>query len=292
MIEIANPFSPIETLNIDAAKNAGVEILLKREDLSHPFISGNKWRKLKYYLIDARLQQKSILATFGGAYSNHLLATACAGAKYGFKSIGFVRGNKVSNHMLQLCKLFGMDLYFVSYADYAKHKLEIAKKQLLHVLNEVYFINEGGSGLLGEKGVSEIIDEVKNKTDVLFCAIGTGSTFAGLLHGVNKQKLNIQLHGILVLKGMEESLEHRFKSYGLNYTLHNQYNFGGYAKVNPVLKTFVQEMAANTGVLFDYVYEAKMMYGLIDLIKQGCFKQGTRIMALHNGGTLSMLSML
>ncbi len=291
-MEIANPFSPIEPLNIGIAKKAGIEILLKREDLSHPFISGNKWRKLKYYLIDARLQQKSILATFGGAYSNHLLATACAAAKYGFKSIGFVRGNEVSNHMLQLCKLFGMDLFFLSRTDYANHKMEIATKQLMQVFNEVYFINEGGSGLLGEKGVAEIINEVKSQADVLFCAIGTGSTFAGLLQGVNNHGLPMQLHGIPVLKGMEEAFQKQFNSYGLNYCLHHQYHFGGYAKTNDALKAFVQEMAENTGILFDYVYEAKMMYGLLDLIKQGYFKQGTRIMALHNGGTLGMLSML
>lgn len=291
-MQIANPYAPLQLLSLPETKQAGVELWLKREDLSHPFISGNKWRKLKYHLLNARQKQKNILVTFGGAYSNHLLATACAAASYGFKAVGFVRGDEVTNHLLQLCKLFGMTLYFVNRTDYANNKEGYVQMQLKHQLNDLYVIQEGGSGTLGEIGVAELVNELDANTNVVCCAIGTGSTFAGLLKGVHSNKLPFQLHGIPVLKGLTNQLHQQFQSYQTPYVLHDQYHFGGYAKTNAILHEFVARMASETGVLFDYVYEAKMMFGLLDLIQQGYFKQGTRIVALHNGGTLGIISML
>jgi len=285
---IKNPYAPIEAINFNEINKRDVQLFVKREDLSHPYISGNKWRKLKYNIIEAEKLNKSVLVTFGGPYSNHLLATAAAAAKYNFKSVGFVKGETVSNPLLNLCKVFGMEIYFVERETYKYNKKEYALK-VLNAANNCFIIDEGGLGELGEKGVAELIDELTEPYSHLFCSVGTGSTFKGLYNGLYKNHLLTKLYGVFVIKGVI-TLPNYCKNLDADrYRLINNYHFGGYAKVNSNLLNFTQYFASNTGILLDYVYEAKMMYALFDLIKNDYFNKGDRILALHNGGLAGML---
>jgi 1-aminocyclopropane-1-carboxylate deaminase len=288
-IHIHKPYAPIEKLELDIAVKKNIQVYLKREDYSHPFISGNKWRKLKYHLLEAERQEKRQLVSFGGAYSNHLLATAAAAAKYKFNSYAFVRGEKVDNQVLKLCALFGMHIHFVSRTAYQN------KEELYHTYfgsnPNAFYIPEGGSGELGEKGVSEIMQEPEMQTfDVILASVGTGGTLKGLIKGVAENKLNSQVHGIVVLKGAEQMKEEYAHFNSNSYQLHFQYHGGGYAKHTAELVTFQNKFASQTGILLDLVYEAKMMWALINLIEADYFKPGTKLCALHNGGTVGILS--
>src|SRR5690606_2861967 len=191
--------SPVEPLDFQLFNDKSLTVHIKRDDKIHPFISGNKWRKLKYILQSAQRVGKTHLVTFGGAWSNHLLATACAGATFGFKTTGFVRGEPVSNPTLSLCKIYGMELRFVNRASYRDKPLLYAQ-YAAHVPT-AYFVDEGGYSTEGAAGCAEIIDELPRPYDHIFCACGTGTTIAGLLHGCTEQGLGTQLHGVTVLAG-------------------------------------------------------------------------------------------
>ncbi|MCJ0743042.1 1-aminocyclopropane-1-carboxylate deaminase/D-cysteine desulfhydrase [Pedobacter montanisoli] len=275
-----NIYSPIQEIRFKNYQNISV----KRDDLIDPYISGNKWRKLKYVLEDASNQQKKHLVTFGGAYSNHLLATAAAAARFGFKSTGFVRGEQVENETLLLCKLFGMHLIFVSRESYQNKEALFT----LHFKNDqnAYFIDEGGASLLATKGCAEIIAELPQTYTHLFCAAGTGTTAAGLLKGIQQYQPNTQLHVIPVLKGgdfiKDEIAKYHEDLTGLH--LHTDYHFGGYAKTNTLLLEFMRNFIQETGLLLDPVYTAKMMYAIYDLQQHNYFKENDQILALHTGG--------
>lgn len=280
-------YSPIQKLNIEPFNN----LYVKRDDLIDPYISGNKWRKLKYILTNAKLQQKTHLVTFGGAYSNHLVATAAAASRASLKSTAFVRGEEVKNEMLLLCRLFGMELIFVSREAYKdKHTLynhHFGKN------NNVYFIDEGGASAEAITGCAEIIDELKDTYDHIFCAAGTGTTAAGLLKGIQKHRLKTKLHVIPVLKNgsfiKDEILKYTLESD--NLILHLDYHFGGYAKTTAALFDFIKVFTASTGLLLDPVYTTKMFFAITDLQKQNQIKSTDKILAIHTGGLLGILGM-
>jgi 1-aminocyclopropane-1-carboxylate deaminase len=287
MIEIAEPYAPIEELNYSLYKQYGVRFFIKREDLSHPYISGNKWRKLKYHLLAAQAQEKQHLQTYGGPYSNHLLATAAAGAKYGFKTKGIVRGEPVSNPILKLCSLFGMDLQFVPRDTY-KNLVQEALQE--NSGKTSYIIPEGGGGALGEKGVSELVQPWEYQH--VFTSVGTGSTMKGLLQGMQDANNLGIVQGVVVLKGAEAMAQEFISFPAHSYQLHFNYHEGGYAKTNAALMQFIKDFASETGVLLDQVYEAKMIKALNDLIVKGSIKSGQKVLALHNGGLSGLLSQL
>ena len=288
-LHIPKPYAPIEPLTNSVFENKGVHVFLKREDYSHPFISGNKWRKLKYHLIEAARQDKTHLVTFGGAYSNHLLATAAAAAKYHFSSYGFVRGEEVKNPILKICALFGMQLHFVSRGAYQQK--EALFQNHFGSNPHAFFIPEGGSGELGEQGVSEMMQEPEMQNfDVILASVGTGGTLKGLIKGIEEYKLNTKVHGIVVLKGAEQMQEEYAHFNANSYQLHFQYHGGGYAKHTAELESFQKKFASQTGILLDLVYEAKMMWALFNLIESDYFLSGTKICALHNGGNIGLLS--
>ncbi len=286
MLEL--PFEPpVQPLHISAWKNAGVEVFIKREDLIHPFISGNKWRKLKYVLSEAKNISKNHLISFGGAYSNHLVSLACAGATHQFKTTAFVRGEEVNNYILGLCKLWGMKLIFVSREDYRD-------KENLY---ETYFknnadcmmIDEGGRGELAMKGCEEILENINDFSHVC-CAVGTGTTLAGLAKAAHQKQIIAE--GFCVLKGAEAISDDIQKLIGndIPFTLHHRFHFGGYGKSDNENLQFIQTMASQTGVLFDHVYTAKMMRGIDTLIRENYYPKGSRILAVHTGGLLGLLS--
>ncbi|MBY0243911.1 MAG: pyridoxal-phosphate dependent enzyme [Sphingobacteriaceae bacterium] len=279
--------SPTQQLNHEFIS----QLWVKRDDLIDTFVSGNKWRKLKYSLEKARLENKNHLITFGGAFSNHLLATAAASAKNNFTCTAFVRGEKVENEMLMLCKLFGMSLIFVDREIY-KHKKILFDTHFGKDENS-FFINEGGASEEGVLGCCEIISELTDVYDHIFVAAGTGTTAAGLLKEINLKKLTTKLHVIPVLKGgdfITEEIE-KYEPNTSQLTLHTDYHFGGYAKTTPKLIEFMKHFISSTGLMIDPIYTAKMFFAIDDLAKQNYFKKDEKILALHTGGIFGVLGM-
>lgn len=262
---------------------------MKRDDMIHPFISGNKLRKLKYILSNAESLKKKHLVTFGGAFSNHLLATACAAAKFGFKSTGIVRGEEVQNDVLMLCKLFGMSLKFTDRVAYRN-------KSLLYVTHfkddpDAIFIDEGGAGELGVKGCEELVPELQEHYDHIFCAAGTGTTAAGIIKSIEGRDLTSQVQVISVLKGGNFLRTEIEKYTNQTFQLHLNYSFGGYAKTTPELLSFIQNFCKSTGILIEPVYTGKMFFALFDLIKKDSFLPGSKILSIHTGGLTGILGM-
>ena len=284
-------YSPIEQIYDPLFSEKEVQVFVKRDDMIHPFISGNKWRKLKYILREAERQNKKHLVTFGGAYSNHLLATACAAAKFGFMSTGIVRGEEVENEQLMLCKLFGMELRFTDRSSYRD-------KEALFQIHfkddpEAFFIDEGGAGQFGMQGCAELADELTGRLDHIFCAAGTGTTAAGIISGVHKHQLQTKVHVIPVLKGngfLKAVIESDISLPGLS-EFHPDYHFGGYAKTTDELLSFIQKFSRSTGILIDPVYTGKMFFAIFDLIAKDHFAKGSSILAIHTGGLTGILGM-
>jgi len=283
-------YSPVEEILNPLFRSKGVQLFIKRDDMIHPFISGNKWRKLKYILLEAEKLNQKHLVTFGGAHSNHLLATACAAAKFGFLSTGIVRGEDLENDTLLLCRLFGMQLIFVDRESY-RDKQNLFKKHFAHD-PDAHFIDEGGSGSLAIIGCSELIDELKEVYDHLFCAAGTGTTAAGILSGLQKNSVPTKMHIIPVLKGAD-LLKQEIKNLtqGAPFEFHPDYHFGGYAKTSDELLTFIKNFASSTGILIDPVYTGKMFFSIYDLISKDYFALGSKILAVHTGGITGILGM-
>jgi len=284
-------YSPVQQIHEKLFDEQGLKLFIKRDDLIDPIISGNKWRKLKYVLRDALSQNKTHLVTFGGAYSNHLLATAAAAAKFGFKATGIVRGEVVNNDTLFLCRLYGMNLMFTDRESYRDKPALFS--QYFGNNADAYFIDEGGASVLGAQGVSELIGELPETYDHIFCACGTGTTAAGIINGISDAKLSTNFHGVPVLKN-GEFLRTDIDAYLTKpaaYVLHTDYHFGGYAKTDNELITFIKSFTASTGILIDPVYTGKMLYAIYDLAGKNHFKTGDKILAVHTGGIWGLLGM-
>jgi 1-aminocyclopropane-1-carboxylate deaminase len=288
-----NIFSPLQQI----AQPALRQLWVKRDDLIDPYISGNKWRKLKYVLEEAISTDKTHLVTFGGAYSNHLVATAAAAAKYALKSTAFVRGERVDNEMLLLCKLYGMDLRFTDRDSY-KNKAELYKRYF-NEDDTAYFIDEGGAGPQAIKGCEEIIDELPEDIDHIFCAAGTGTTSAGLLNGIINRNRKAILHVVPVLKAGDYIKKQILDLTGFSVSeapaekmvIHQDFHFGGYAKVNEELLNFMKNFIRDTGILIDPVYTAKLFYAINSLSETNYLDKDSKIVALHTGGLLGIFGM-
>jgi 1-aminocyclopropane-1-carboxylate deaminase len=284
-------FSPIHQISDPLFEQQYIKVFIKRDDLIHPIISGNKWRKIKYLLKKAQQQNKNHLVTFGGAYSNHLLATAGAAAKFGFKATGMVRGEAVENDTLFLCRLCGMDLIFTNRESYRD------KPALFdtHFANDddAFFIDEGGASPEAAAGCSELVDELTETYDHIFCACGTGTTAAGIINGLQRHKLSTQFNGVPVFKngGFIKDEIDKYLTEPTAYQLHTGYHFGGYAKTGEVLIAFVKQFVAHTGILIEPLYTGKMLYAIYDLAAKGYFKPGSKILAIHTGGIWGLLGM-
>nr|WP_276901382.1 pyridoxal-phosphate dependent enzyme [Pedobacter kyonggii] len=280
-------YSPVQKITFAPFNN----LFVKRDDLIDPYISGNKWRKLKYILAKAKAENKTHLVTFGGPYSNHLVATAAAASRSGLTATAFVRGEEVKNEMLLLCSLFGMKLIFTdrnSYRD--KHQLF---DQYFASDAQAFFINEGGASVEATIGCAEVIEELAEPYDHIFCAAGTGTTAAGLLKGIQQHNLNTKLHIIPVLKGASFIKDEIAKYTPLSnqLTLHLDYHFRGYAKTTPELIDFIKTFTAQTGLLLDPVYTAKMFYAIQDLQQKGIIGTDEKVLAIHTGGLMGLFGM-
>ena len=280
-----------QQLDIKFANN--IQVFIKREDLLHPQISGNKFRKLKYNLMAARKAGYQTLLTFGGAYSNHIAAVAAAGYEFGFNIIGIIRGEELidkinSNSSLSLAQQHGMQFKFVSRTDYRdKNKPEFIK-QLQHEFGEFYLIPEGGTNALAVQGCREILTEHdKQQFDYVCCAVGTGGTIAGVI----ESSLDTQtILGFSALKGDFLHAEIEQWTQKINWELINDYHFGGYAKTTPELLQFVQDFKQKTNIEIEPIYTGKMLFGLFDLIDKGYFAANSQILAIHTGGLQGNLS--
>jgi 1-aminocyclopropane-1-carboxylate deaminase len=281
--------SPLEEISDPLFTAKGLRVFIKRDDMIHPFISGNKFRKLKYNLEKARSLQQDHLVTFGGAYSNHLVATACAGARFGFRTTGFVRGEPVSNTSLMLCNLFGMELRFISREQY-RNKRDVFESAFGKD-PAAFFLDEGGAGTDGVRGCAELINELPDNFDHIFCAAGTGTTAAGLLKGLQSRMPACRLHVVPVLKNGQFIRDEICRYLDpAEMELHPDYHFGGYARSTPELLEFLRKFASNTGILLDQVYTGKMGYAAYDLIGKDSFPTGSRILLIHTGGLMGLMS--
>jgi len=265
-----------------------VRLFVKREDLNHPFVSGNKWWKLKYNLEEAQRIGNDTLLTFGGAYSNHLYATSAAALELGMKSIGIVRGERSEplNHTLSFAESRGMKLQFITREDYRKKNEPEFLKSLRDQFGEAYIIPEGGTNEFAVRGCTEFVKTLEQEIDFdyLCLPIGTGGTMAGMIEGLSSNKKVI---GFSSLKGgdfLKEEIQSIISDTQLDWHVNTDYHFGGYGKTTPALISFIEDMKKNYRLPLDQVYTAKMMMGIFDLIRQDYFKHGSTILVLHTGG--------
>ena len=277
---------PNQHIDLPLLREKGIQLYLKREDTIHPFISGNKYRKLKYNLLEAKKQGKDTLLTFGGAFSNHIAATAYAGHEQGLQTIGVIRGEELvdkwqSNPTLKLAHEHGMEFHFVSRSDYRLKNEPSFLHNLKERFGEVYLLPEGGTNALAVKGCSEILTEEDATFDYICSAAGTGGTAAGLIHASLPHQTVLAfpaLKGNFLLDEIRTFVQHE------RWQLVTDYHFGGYAKVDQQLIAFINLFKHETGIPLDPIYTGKMLFGIFDLVKRDVFAPGTQILAIHTGG--------
>ncbi len=264
----------------------GISLVIKREDLIHPFVSGNKFRKLKYNLRQAKLDNQKLLLTFGGAFSNHIAAVAYAGKENGFKTIGLIRGEELvdkidSNPTLKFAQECGMQLEFVSREDYRLKTTPSFLEQLEQKYGSFYLVPEGGTNALAIKGCEEILTNEDASFDYIGCAIGTGGTISGIINSALPCQ---KVLGFPALKADFLRDEIRNFVQNENWELITDYHFGGYGKVNTALVDFINWFFEQTQIPLDPVYTGKMVFGIVDLIEKNYFPDNATILVIHTGG--------
>lgn len=275
-----------DIFKIELPNSTDIELFIKREDWLHPIISGNKFRKLKYNLKEAKNQNHHTLLTFGGAFSNHIVAVAGAGKEYGFQTIGIIRGEELvskieDNPSLKLAASLGMQFKFVDRTTYRNKSDEFFIGELNKEFGTFYLLPEGGTNDLAIKGCEEILSEDTWKFDYICVAVGTGGTISGL---INASEFHQKIIGFSSLKGdfLTNDIS-KFVSKS-NWYINCEYHFGGYGKVSDELITFINQFYLTHQVPLDPVYTGKMMYGVIDLIQKKQFPKGSKILVIHTGG--------
>lgn len=261
-------------------------LTIKREDLLHPIVSGNKFRKLKYNLHEAKEQNHSVLLTFGGAYSNHIAAVAFAGKENGFQTIGIIRGEELAGKMddnptLKFAKECGMQLEFVTREDYRLKNEPFYLENLRQKFGNFYLIPEGGTNALAIRGCEEILTAADGDFDFICCAVGTGGTILGL---INSARANQKILGFSALK--DDYIKAEIRNFAKNdhWELISDYHFGGYGKVTAGLVDFLNDFHQLTSIPLDPIYTGKMAFGIMDLIRKNYFPPGSKILLIHSGG--------
>ena len=290
------PPIPLQQIKLDFLEEKNIQLYVLREDLINPTISGNKWRKLFYNLQEARHQGKNQLLTFGGAFSNHIAATAAAGKQFGFKTIGIIRGEEhlPLNPTLQLAYENGMQFHYVDRTFYREKKYDVLFLETLkEQYGDFYLVPEGGSNAFAVKGCTEIIKNINIDYDIICCACGTGGTIAGIIASVDETK---QVIGFPALKGgefLKNDIQQLLADYQQqfsveinhpNWSLNTDYHFGGYAKRTPELIDFVNDFYQNHSIPLDLIYTGKMLFGIYEMAKMSAFFNGKKIVAIHTGG--------
>lgn len=278
----------ITTEPVSFLEKNGISVHVLRLDKIHPVVSGNKWFKLRFYLEEAALQNKGTILTYGGAYSNHILATAFACANTGFKSIGIIRGEapKEISHTLQIATKLGMEIFFLSREAY---KNRLLPSEIINT-HQYYTIPEGGYGQMGAAGAATIPYN-KDLFDKICCAVGTGTMLSGL---INSKHPDAKVLGFSVLKN-NFSIEAEVEKLLINKTekvaLNHDFHFGGYAKHKPELIRFMNQLYEASAIPTDFVYTGKLFFGVNKLIEQNYFAEGCKLLLIHSGGLQGNLSL-
>lgn len=270
-----------------------ITLFTKREDKLHPYISGNKYRKLKYNISDAKTREFKKILTYGGAFSNHIAATAYVGKENELQTIGIIRGDELRNRWhenptLRFAHANGMQFKFVTREWYRTKETSEAIRQLEKEFGVFYRVPEGGTNELAVKGCEEILTQSDHDFTVITSCVGTGGTIAGIINATN---VNQKVLGFPALKG--DFLKKDICKFveKMNWDLETNYNFGGYGKVTNELIGFMNDFKSKTGIPLDPVYTGKMMFGIFDLISKDYFKPGTKILAIHTGGLQGIAGM-
>lgn len=287
--------TPIQEISDAVTRKAGIHLFIKRDDLIHAAVSGNKWRKLKYNLQQARAQKAATLLTFGGAFSNHLYAAAAAGNYLGFNTIGIVRGEdpkEKKSPTLVFCEQQGMQLHYVTREEYKLRNSQAYLNQLSDRFKNPLIIPEGGTSPWALKGVQEMVKEAEQqlnrKPDYYAVAAGTGGTAAGILSaGVDLLAFSALKGGAFLEKDIMDLAGGHVHTGRLQ--LFTDYHFKGYARHTPELLNFIQRFKKEHQIQLEQVYTGKMLFGLYDLIARGFFKNGSHIVAIHTGGLQGLL---
>ncbi|GAB6140158.1 pyridoxal-phosphate dependent enzyme [Methylosoma difficile] len=288
LLQLEQSFKPSILSKIDdpLLDRYGIELWLKRDDLLHPIISGNKWRKLKYIIDHALSENADTLVSMGGAYSNHLHALAFVGQALGLKTLGFIRGeaSEKLTPTLQDLQKFGMTLQFVSRSEYRTLRTYKGCYDLPQLSAGQYWLPEGGAQSLALQGIGELLAEINQPFDVICVACGTGTTLAGL---IKHAPASVSVQGFAALKkagflnaDVSALLD---KPYG-NWHIHLDYHGGGFGEASAGLLAFIDAFEAQTGIALEPVYTGKLLFGIYDLIKKNYFKPGQRLLAIHTGG--------
>jgi len=290
--------SPLQVISHPLLTEKNIFLSVKRDDLIHPTISGNKWRKLKFNLLHAEAQGIKNLLSFGGAYSNHIHALAAAAHLFNFNVTGIIRGEAhyASNPTLSQAQAWGMQLQFVDRKTYRLKAQQDYLTQLALDYPNTYLIPEGGTNAFAIPGVEEVVSELMQQIpqhniqqiDHLFTATGSAGTLSGLISGAIKHSPNTKVHGIAVLKNADylnqvvpELVPNATQ---VNWQLHTQFHEGGYGKVSTALAEFCQQFTSHTQIPIEPIYTGKMLYALWQMIAQNKFAEGSHIVALHTGG--------
>lgn len=289
-MKIENPITPLTEIFDPLFDQKQIKLFIKREDLTDEFISGNKFYKLKYNLIEAEKLGYKTLLTFGGAYSNHIHATAAAGKKYGFKTIGVIRGEEhlPLNPTLSSAQENGMTIEYIDRKSYRNKYDDSLIQTLKEKFGDFYLIPEGGSNYLAIKGCAEIISSINTDFNFVCSACGTGGTIAGLILGLDSKSFAL---GFSVLKGgsflyqnIRTLLSHYQKENLNNFQINLDYHFGGYAKTTTELNNFCKSFEEHHNIPIEPIYTGKMFNGIYDLIKKNYFPANSSIVAIHTGG--------
>lgn len=285
--------SPIQRLEDPLLDTKKIELHVKRDDLLHPEVSGNKWRKLKYNLHSVFSNQLKGIITFGGAFSNHIYSTAAACHLAGIDAIGFIRGeeNIPLNSTLAFASDKGMTLNYLSREKYRDKSDPTFLKNLETQYPDYLIVPEGGANHLGLKGCQELGLQLQSEADIICCAVGTGNTLAGIINGLQQNQRAI---GISVLKNggfLNHDIENWLNTTTCPWQLELNYHFGGYAKIQKELVSFMDEFEMKYNIPLEPIYTAKLFFGLFDLIKKDYFPRGTKIVAVHTGGLQGLAGM-
>ena len=286
-LEINKKAAVVEQIQHPLLDEYNFPLYIKRDDLIHPIISGNKWRKLKYTLLHALKHEHDHLISMGGAYSNHLHALAYIGYKLNLKTTGLIRGEqpKEENQTLSDLRKWNMNLEFINrsaFRDLRKHRAFNSPPAKQY---NGFWIAEGGASEHALKGIAEIVDEIDMEFDTLTLACGTGTTLAGLAKTLPSEK---RVLGFSSLKGggfLEKEVKKLIKQRSItNWSINFDYHFGGFAKTNDELLSFIEDFQTQTSIPLEPVYNGKMLFGLFDMIKNEKLKKGQKIIAIHTGG--------
>lgn len=278
---------PIDYIHDELLLEAGIRFGILRLDRIHPLVSGNKWFKLKENIEVAKARGAKALLSFGGAYSNHLLAMAAAAKAYDLLPIGIVRGfhgQELPSATLLECAALGMQLVYVSREEYQRKEDPAYLQQLQVQYLGVYIIPEGGNNEAGLSGAAAIARYIPQDADLVMAAIGTGTTFAGVRNGLDSRT---GMLGFPVMKGgeyLQQEIAERLQTTGTNWALATGYHFGGFARYNDELLAFMNDFYKKHHVPLDFVYTGKMLYGILDMIRRKEISGKKHVIAIHTGG--------